>query len=147
MMVVLNKKVGFSLIELLVVISIIATLTAILLPNLMGARERANDSKRKQDMVAIKTALRLFYNDAQSYPPTATNLGTTLVAYMPTISDVGFTYSYYQTGTGDGFQLCSGMDSGIDEAKASQIRCWDSIALVCGAGLTTNPYLYVVCTK
>ena len=62
----LFKKSGFTLIELLVVISIIATLTAILLPNFMGARQRATDSQKKQEMVSIKNALRLFYNDTQN---------------------------------------------------------------------------------
>jgi len=146
-MAILNKKLGFTLIELLVVISIIATLTAILLPNFMGARERASDSKRKQDMMAMKTALRLFYNDTQNYPNSG-DLGTTLVSYMPSINGIGFTYSYYQVNNGDGFQLCSGMDSSIDDSVESQTRCLDRVTnTVCGIGLTMDPNLYVVCAN
>lgn len=141
------KKKAFSLIELLVVISIIATLTAILLPNLMGAREKASDTKRKQDMVAVKNALRLFYNDTQNYPVSGTDLGSTLATYMPNIINIGFTYTYTRTNNGDGFQLCSNMDSGIDDAKNSQIQCQDSSHNVCGVGLTTNSNLYVVCAN
>lgn len=143
----LNYKIGFTLVELLVVISIIATLTAILLPNLMGAREKASDVQRKQDMVAMKNALRLFYNDTQNYPVTGTNLGVTLATYMPNMADIGFTYTYTQTGNGDGFQLCSNMDSGMDDAKTSQVQCQDNSHNVCGVGLTTNSKLYVVCAN
>jgi type II secretion system protein G len=146
-MVILNKKAGFTLIELLVVISVIATLTAILLPNFMGARDRASDSKRKQDMVAMKTALRLYYNDTQNYPTNA-NLGTAFATYMPSANGIGFTYSYYQTSNGDAFQLCSGMDASVDDSVESQIRCLDNVTrTVCGAGLTVNPNLYVVCAN
>ncbi|MBP6891738.1 type II secretion system protein, partial [Candidatus Shapirobacteria bacterium] len=38
-------KRAFTLVELLVVIAIIGILTAIIVPNFMGARERADDSK------------------------------------------------------------------------------------------------------
>lgn len=146
-MVVSNTKSGFTLIELLVVISIIATLTAILLPNFMGARERAADSKTKQDMSAMKTALRLFYNDTQSYPVSG-DLGSTLASYMPSINNIGFTYNYYQTNNGDGFQICSSMESSIDDSVNSQIRCLNPITnTVCGAGLTIDPNLYVVCAN
>ena len=146
-MVIFNKK-GFTLVELLVVISIIATLTAILLPNLMGARERASDSKKKQDLMAIKNSLRLFYNDTQNYPNTnAAGLGTTLVSYMPSISGIGFTYSYNSTNSGDGFQLCVLVDSGADEAKASQTQCKDVANNVCGTPVLANDKLYVVCTN
>ena len=64
-------KKAFSLIELLVVIAIIAVLTAIALPNFLSARERARDAKKKQEMHEMKNALRLYYNDYQSYPTAA----------------------------------------------------------------------------
>jgi prepilin-type N-terminal cleavage/methylation domain-containing protein len=146
-MVVLNIKKAFTLVELLVVISIIATLTAILLPNFMGARERAKDSQTKQDMVAIKNALRLFYNDTQNYPPTGTDLGTTLASYMPSVSGIGFGYTYAQSPGGDGFQLCSVMNSGSDDTTTSQLNCRDANSQVCGVGLTTSTSLYVVCAN
>jgi len=126
-----NKKVslwlaGFSLVELLVVISIIATLTAILLPNLMGARDRASDSKKKQEMVAIKNALRLFYNDTQNYPDVSTtaDLGTTLASYMPSTQSIGYTYEYARTSNGDGFTLKVTTEAtNATENYESQSRC------------------------
>jgi len=63
------KQKGFSLIELLVVIAIIATIVAMAIPNFLGARQRAQDSKTKSEMRELKNALRLYYNDFSKYPP------------------------------------------------------------------------------
>jgi len=59
---------GFTLIELLVAIAIMAVLMAIALPNFLGARERARDTKLKGEMNQLKSALRMYYNDYQKYP-------------------------------------------------------------------------------
>lgn len=61
-------KKAFTLIELIVVIAITAVLLAVAIPNLLGARERARDAARKQEVQEMKTALRLYYNDHQEYP-------------------------------------------------------------------------------
>ena len=68
----IKSRRGFTLIELLVVIFIIGTLTAIILPNFVSSRQRARDARRKQDLADIKNALRMYYNDNQSYPETST---------------------------------------------------------------------------
>lgn len=64
----MQKHPGFSLIELLVVISIIGALAALLVTNLVGVRGRAADTTLKNDMNQLKTSLRLYYNDYQQYP-------------------------------------------------------------------------------
>lgn len=62
------KKSGFSLIELLVAIAIMAVIMAVTLPNYIGARERARDTKLKGELNQLKSALRMYYNDYQGYP-------------------------------------------------------------------------------
>jgi len=59
---------GFTLLELLVVMGIIALIMALAVPNLMGARIRARDTRKKAEMSQLKNALRMFYNDNQRYP-------------------------------------------------------------------------------
>lgn len=63
-----NQQAGFTLIELLVVIAIIGVLASLIVVNLSGVRERGRDTQRKSDMHQLATALRLYYNDHQSYP-------------------------------------------------------------------------------
>jgi prepilin-type N-terminal cleavage/methylation domain-containing protein len=64
----MERKKGFSLIELLVAVSIIAALMAFTMSNLLGARERARDAKKKEELSQLKNALRMYYNDYQRYP-------------------------------------------------------------------------------
>ena len=61
---------GFTLIELLIVIAIIGILASALFANFSSVRERGRDSRRKQDLSQIKNALRMYYNDHQSFPET-----------------------------------------------------------------------------
>ncbi len=63
-----SNKPGFTLVELLVVISIISVLAGLILVNVAGVRERAADARRKSDLRQFKTALQLYHNDFQSYP-------------------------------------------------------------------------------
>jgi len=140
-----GRKLGFTLIELLVSISIIATLTAILLPNFMGARERAMDSQKISDLNAIKNALRMYYNENQAYP-TGTSLAGLGATLLPGISRIGYTYESPNT---DSFNLCVGLDSGSgDEDIRSQINCGALTSNVCSMGVgNTKDKLFVVCAK
>lgn len=66
----MKKNRAFTLIELLVVIAIIGGLSAIILPNFMGARESARDVQRKSDLKQIQGALELYKlgQNPQRYP-------------------------------------------------------------------------------
>lgn len=59
----MKLKKAFTLIELLVVIAIIGGLSALLVPNFMGARERARDAQRKSDLKQIQKALEMYKQD------------------------------------------------------------------------------------
>jgi type II secretion system protein G len=60
---------GFTLIELMVVVAIIAILAGILIPNFVNARAQAQTSACESNLRSIATALELVYSDVQSYEP------------------------------------------------------------------------------
>ncbi|MBI2020047.1 prepilin-type N-terminal cleavage/methylation domain-containing protein [Candidatus Daviesbacteria bacterium] len=68
------KKTGFTLVELLVVITIIAILAAVGLTVYKGAEKQGRIAKRVEDLKAIQTALELYYANNKSYP--VVTLGT-----------------------------------------------------------------------
>ena len=65
------KQKGFTLIELLVVTAIIGLLASIVLVALNTVRGKARDAKRRADLRQLSNAVELYFNDNQSYPPTA----------------------------------------------------------------------------
>jgi general secretion pathway protein G len=67
------KTKGFSVIELLVVVAILSVVMSIVMSSIGKARDRAQDTKRKQDMLAIQNALELYFFDYGAYPTTYGN--------------------------------------------------------------------------
>ena len=58
-----SRKSGFSLVELLVVITIIAILSVTAYVALGGQTEKARNSRRMQDLTTIQSALEIYYID------------------------------------------------------------------------------------
>ncbi|KUJ75993.1 type II secretion system protein GspG [Thiomicrospira sp. XS5] len=65
-----RKQQGFTLIELMVVVVILAILAAIAVPKLMDRPDEARLVKAKQDIGAISSALQLYKLDNYRYPNT-----------------------------------------------------------------------------
>jgi general secretion pathway protein G len=61
-------KNGFTLVELLVVISILGILATIGLVAFSSAQMRGRDTQRKSDLKQTSNALEIYYNDHGSYP-------------------------------------------------------------------------------
>jgi prepilin-type N-terminal cleavage/methylation domain-containing protein len=59
---------GFTLVELLVVITIIAILTIITVSQFQTARKKASDGQRKADLNSLSKALQMYYADYGSFP-------------------------------------------------------------------------------
>lgn len=79
------RKKGFTLIELVVVMAIVATLTAMAAFNFNQARVRARDVQRKSELRQLQSALELFKNDQypQRYPNAGEGLASLVTAgYM-----------------------------------------------------------------
>lgn len=78
---------GFSLIEILLVVVIIATLSAMVLPRLTGRPDQARVAAAKADIeVNVTTALKLYELDNGFFPTTEQGLGA--LVRKPTTSPV-----------------------------------------------------------
>ena len=65
---------GFTLIELMVVIAIIAIMAAAIMPKIVGRTEKAKRARAQADISSFKTALTAFYLDCGRYPTTSEGL-------------------------------------------------------------------------
>ncbi|MFA6554631.1 MAG: type II secretion system protein [Candidatus Paceibacterota bacterium] len=87
-----NNK-GFTLVELMVVIAIIAILTGVIIVSVSGARGKARDGKRVSDISQIQLALEQYFDRCRVYPATLaltathTNcpVGVTLATFIAVI--------------------------------------------------------------
>jgi len=75
---------GFTLIELMVVVLIIAILIAIAIPTFLGARERAQNRSAQSNVRNALTAEKTSYTDTQTYTATS----ATLTAIEPSLTYV-----------------------------------------------------------
>jgi len=83
-----NNKQGFTIVELLIVIVVIAILAAISIVAYSGIQQRARDSQRDGDVKVITKALELYYIDNGKFP--AGGGSTVINTYWTTSADASW---------------------------------------------------------
>jgi general secretion pathway protein G len=73
-----QKKRGFTLVELLIVIVILAVLAAIAIPRFMDSGTRSKEASLHGDLKLLRNSIELFHNDTGAWPAALADLaGTT----------------------------------------------------------------------
>ena len=72
-----ERRKGFTLVELLVVIVVLAVLAAIVLPKFMDSSARSKESSLRTDLKLIRNALSAFQADTGKYPLALADLAGT----------------------------------------------------------------------
>lgn len=68
---------GFTLVELLVVIVVLAILAAIVLPKFMDSSKRSREAALKSDLKLLRNAVAVFKTDTNLYPLLLSDLAAT----------------------------------------------------------------------
>lgn len=63
-----HRKKGFTLIELIIVITIMGILATMIIGNFFTSLKKGRDARRKGDLDQIQKALEMYYEDKKTYP-------------------------------------------------------------------------------
>ncbi len=115
-----NKRPGFTLLELLTVISIVGLLSVMSLIAVPRQVKKAHDAKRKTDIHELQAAVELYFTDNQLYPValpvkglplTSPDGQTVYLNKMPAdpVARDPYLYTYWATpaGTPSTYIICS----------------------------------------
>ncbi|MCD4670171.1 MAG: prepilin-type N-terminal cleavage/methylation domain-containing protein [Actinomycetia bacterium] len=80
-----KKEKGFTLVELMVVIIILAVLTGIAVPSYLALRNRAREQATRSEMLNIGTAIAIYEADTGHFP-----IAATMVLMIPMLETPGY---------------------------------------------------------
>jgi prepilin-type N-terminal cleavage/methylation domain-containing protein len=115
------EKAGFTLFELLIVISIIGLLIAAASVAYSGVQQRGRDARRKEDIQAVQKALEMYYAKNVGYPDNCTPGDEFLPGGLPADpkSDT-YNYSYDCDAATDTYCICAELEQdGIGNSSDS----------------------------
>ncbi len=160
----IKRNDGFTLMELLIVMAIMSILTIIVTGALASSSRRGRDSRRKNDLQSIATALESYYNDKGHYPNGQGGVmagcgmldeqlcnwgldfkdskGTLYMVFLPkdpTI-DQGLYQYYYKSNSGLDFQLYGKLENTQDQGDGVNQGGYQ------GTNCGPNPSSTVLCT-
>ena len=104
-----NRKKGFTLVELVMVIVIIGLLSAIIYPRFTGQKDKASISATVANLASLRTAMEIYYAQEDVWPTVLSDLvlsptGQTYIKTIPeeTITPGGSTAIATSTGPPNG---------------------------------------------
>lgn len=109
----MKRKNGFTFVELLVVVTIIAVITGIAAVSYNQTNKRSRDTRRKADIEQIRSALEICRAESGAYPASiGSGVVCATVTYMaanqmPKDPKSGNAYSYSANVANDTYSLCS----------------------------------------
>lgn len=135
---------GFTLVELLVVISILSVLVSIVAGGFRNSQARGRDAQRKSDLKQIAGALELYYSDYNKYPDTIpwgaefTDGKTIYMKQVPEdpVSSLGYTYIVPDSPINDMFQLYAYLENTQDkDIISTNANC---VSKTCNFGISST---------
>lgn len=111
------KPKGFTLMELMIVIALVALLVLALILSIKGQIVKGRDAKRKADVHLIKTAVEEYEKDHDCYPaPELIACGNSFQPYLPTIlcdpfSNEAYVYEVPEDGCPRWFRIYSRLEN------------------------------------
>ncbi|MGA2774712.1 MAG: prepilin-type N-terminal cleavage/methylation domain-containing protein [Candidatus Omnitrophota bacterium] len=90
------KKEAFTVLEMLVVVGVIAIVSAIIIPNLFMARMTANEAAAKSNLRSIAAAAETLYASKNHYPDDLTEFENFLQSARTFCADLNGTKSEYK---------------------------------------------------
>ncbi|HEX8923752.1 MAG TPA: type II secretion system protein GspG [Patescibacteria group bacterium] len=107
----MNK--GFSLIELIVVMTIVIVMTALGMVSYSSTTQKSRDGRRQSDLAKIQIALEMYRQQKNAYPATGTwSSDLTSGGYLNQVptDPKGGNYVYVQGASTFTYQLCGCME-------------------------------------
>lgn len=142
------KHKGFTLVELILVMALVAILALLIIGNFNATLKKGRDARRKNDLSQIQKTLELYYEDNRTYPVFADNdifgkklctghtasattacavTETTYMVRTPQDPNSAYTYRYEPSVSGSSYYLYAYIENDLDQSSGVSI-----------SGFTTN---------
>jgi len=116
-------KKGFTLIEIMVVVGIIAILVLVVIFNVANTKTKSRDTLRIADVKQIQQALQSYFSSCYAYPDTLSSLvsdcnGKAILNSLPKDPETKADYTYFKNTSPLKFHICTTLESSPTSGRA-----------------------------